>query len=424
MHAILTPVGSAGDVNPFVMIGRELCRRGHRVTLVAPDVFGPVAVKAGIEFASVGTAEEYDRVTTNPELWDPRRGLRDVLGEIAIRLRRGCAALEEPYRPRETLVVGHSLSIFARVFEETHHAPATTIHLAPSVFRSDFRQPALPFVPDFSGWPRWVKRTVWWIGDRIALDPLIAPALNAWRAELGLPPVSRVFKSWFHSPQRVIGLFPDWFAEPQSDWPPQLRVTGFVLSDQTCQVPDAGADDMLLEQFLLGGDSPVVFTPGSANRHATDFFRSAVDAIRSLGCRGLIVTPYRDHLPPSLPASIHHAGYASFATLFPRVRAVVHHGGVGTCAQALAAGVPQVVMPMGFDQPDNASRLARLKVGETIPPRRFTGGRVAAALERLLGGTEVVAACADCRDRIAATNATRSACDLIEEHFDRFNGLA
>jgi UDP:flavonoid glycosyltransferase YjiC (YdhE family) len=424
MHAILTPVGSSGDVNPFITIGRDLCRRGHRATLVAPDVFEQVARKAGIEFVSVGTAEEYDRITHDPHLWHPRRGLAVVIREITRWLRRGYAAIEQLHRPNETIVVGHSLSFFARVFEESHRVPATTIHLAPSVFRSDFRQPILPSAPDFTSWPRWAKRTVWWGIDRLAVDPLLAPALNAWRAELGLPPVSRVFRSWIHSPQRVIGLFPDWFGGPQPDWPSQVRLTGFVLSDDACQEPGAGSTDASLEHFLLSGDSPVVFTPGSANRQAVQFFREGMDAIARLGCRALLVTGYRDHVPPSLPASVHHASYASFAALFPRVKAVVHHGGVGTCAQALAAGVPQVVMPMGFDQPDNAARLTRLKVGETIPPRRFSGTRVAAALDRLLGQNEVAVECARCRDRIAEMKATRWACDLIEEQYDRFGACA
>ena len=65
------------------------------------------------------------------------------------------------------------------------------------------------------------------------LDPTVVPALNEWRRELGLPPVTRVFSDWIHSPQRVIGLFPDWFGNPQPDWPAAVRLTGFPLYDDS-----------------------------------------------------------------------------------------------------------------------------------------------------------------------------------------------
>ena len=153
MHAILTPVGSAGDVNPFVVVGRELRRRGHRATLVSPDVFAGVAGNAGIGFVSIGTAEEYEEATNNPDLWHPRRGPSVVFSLIARQLRRAYDAVDRIYDPTDAMLVGHSLSFFTRVFEEAHAAPAVTIQLSPSVFRSDFAQSALPSGQDLSDGP-------------------------------------------------------------------------------------------------------------------------------------------------------------------------------------------------------------------------------------------------------------------------------
>jgi rhamnosyltransferase subunit B len=417
MHVLLTPVGSAGDVNPFVIVGRELRRRGHRVTLIAPVVFAPVASNAGLDFVPLGTAEEFEQVTNDPDLWHPRRGLKVVLTQIARNLRRAYAILEKVYEPDQTMLLAGSLALAARTFDETHKVPMVTMHLAPSIFRSDFKQPAMPSGADISGWPRWIKRFLWWGLDGLAIDPLIAPALNAWRAELGLSPVSRIFKSWINSPQRVLGLFPDWFGEPQADWPAQLRLTGFVLSDESC-APDSREPG--LGQFLAKGAAPVVFTPGSANRQAASFFRAAIDATARLGRRALLVTSFREHLPALLPEHAHHLTYATFATLFPRAAAVVHHGGIGTTAQGLAAGVPQLIMPMGFDQPDNAARIIRLGVGVAIGPSRFTAERVAAALSRLLSSAAVGDACRRYRERVDGPLAARLAAELVEEQFRTF----
>jgi rhamnosyltransferase subunit B len=407
MHAILTPVGSAGDVLPFVVIGAELRRRGHRVSLLAPETFAHIVSKAGIEFVPVGTAEQFDAATNNPDLWHPRRGPAVVFKEVASHLRDGYAAVERIYEPGTTMLVGHSLSFFTRVFEETHPVPAVTVHLAPSVFRSDFSQSRLPFGLEITNWPRWAKRAFWWAADRFAIDPAIAPALNAWRAELGLAPVSRIFSAWLHSPQRVLGLFPEWFAPPQLDWPPELRLTGFLLSDHN------DAED----STVPAGERPIVFTPGSANRHAARFFATAVAATARIGRRAVLVTSYRDHLPRSLPDHVEHVSWASFPVLFARAAAVVHHGGIGTCAQALGAGVPQLLMPLGFDQPDNALRTSRLGVGEVLPPERFTPPRVAAALERLLSSADVAAACKRWRARVDAAEAVGRATDLIEDQY-------
>jgi rhamnosyltransferase subunit B len=419
MHAILTPVGSSGDINPFVVIGAELRRRGHRVTLVAIDAYAHLAARAGLEFVSVGTAEEFDQTTRDPDLWNARRGPAIVFGTIAKHLERGYAAIEQVYEPDRTILVGHSLSFPTRVFEEVHDVPAVTIHLSPSVFRSDFAQSALPSGQDLSAWPRWAKRTLWWGLDRFVIDPLIVPALNRWRARLGLPAISRVFKSWLHSPQRLIALFPDWFGDPQPDWPPQFRLVGFVLSDATC-APDPTRVEtraVALDEFLSAGAPPIVFTPGSANRHADQFFQAGIAAAAAIGRRALFVTPYRDQLPPVLPPHVQHVNYAPFDTLFANAAAVVHHGGIGTCAQAFAAGVPQLVMPLGFDQPDNATRLKKLGVGDFIPPGRFRARAVAAVLGRLLSDPQVPAACRSWQNRIDSTNSRRQACDLIEEQF-------
>jgi len=404
-------------VNPFVMIGRELRRRGHRVTLLSPDVFASSVRKAGLQFVSTGSADDFERVTQNPDLWDPRRGAAVVFGELLRHMRQPYALLEQLYEPGETIVVGHSLSLFTRVFEETHQVAAATIHLSPTVIRSDFEQPILPSGHDISQWPRWIKRVLWWGIDRFAVDRLLAPELNAWRAELGLPPVSRLFKSWVHSPQRVLALFPPWFAQPQSDWPAQLRLTGFVLSDDTCAPPAGSGDTDRLNRFLGDGAPPVVFAPGSANRHATAFFQTAIDATAALGRRALLVSPYREHLPSSLPAHVGHVPYASFSTLFPRAAAVVHHGGIGTSAQALAAGVPQLVMPMGFDQPDNAARLLRLDVARVVYPKKFTPPTVAAALDQVLSSDAIASACAFNRTRTRSDEALARSCDLLEECF-------
>jgi UDP:flavonoid glycosyltransferase YjiC (YdhE family) len=104
-----------------------------------------------------------------------------------------------------------------------------------------------------------------------------------------------------------------------------------------------------------------------------------------------------------------------FSALLPRAAALVHHGGIGTCAQGLAAGLPQVVMPMAYDQLDNGMRLARLGVGAVVRQRRFTPPRVAAALDGLLNSPAVQKRCRDKAASCDGPTALNAACDLLEE---------
>jgi UDP:flavonoid glycosyltransferase YjiC (YdhE family) len=169
-----------------------------------------------------------------------------------------------------------------------------------------------------------------------------------------------------------------------------------------------------LQRFLDAGSPPILFTPGSANQTAAPFFRAAVDASARLGRRALLLTRFPGHLPP-LPATAHHESFVPLTQVLPRCAALVSHGGIGTIAQGLLAGVPQLTMPMGFDQPDNATRLHRLGVGRWVVPSAFEGERVARVLSDLLGDPAVTERCRHWSTRLRSCNAIEETCDLLEQ---------
>jgi rhamnosyltransferase subunit B len=410
-HVILTPVGSSGDVHPFVGIGRALRARGHDVTLITAEPFRAVVEGAGIQFVPSHSSEDFERLAGDPDLWHPTRGVQLILRIAGEKLKADYERLADQVRPGQSVLVGHPLCFPARVYEDAHRIPAVSTALAPSMFRSDYRQPAHTPGRDYARAPRWIKRLAWWLADRIAVDPHIAPPLNRLRRELGLRPVSRIFASWLHSPQRIIGLFPDWFGPPQPDWPPQLRLTGFPLYDESDQQTLSPG----LDEFLAAGDPPILFTPGSANKLATEFFSAAVEASQQIGRRALLLTKYPEQISTPLPSTVRHEPYAPFSQLLPRCAAIVHHGGVGTCAQGLAAAIPQLVMPLAYDQPDNATRLWQLGVGRWLVPSQFKAARVARTLGELLDDPKVTASCRRRAEAVRAVDAVALTCDLIED---------
>ncbi len=411
MRVLLAPVGSHGDVHPIIGLGVGLQARGHAVTLIASEVFGGLAARHGFEFAPTMTRAEYEGMLANPDLWHPKRSAGVLFDETLLRkyLPVGYEHIRSRYAPGDTVLVAGPLSLPARIAHEKLGIPLATAHLAPIGIFSAVEPAVYPTIRMRSWWPGALKRFLFWLGERALIDPKVRPELNAFRATLGLPPVRRVLGKWIHSPQLVLGLFPEWFGHPP-DWPEQVRTTGFICYDQADGTPLAAE----VEQFLDAGDPPIVFSFGSAMRTGRKYFDAAVGACAALGKRGLLLAKKTDQIPPGLPATILQVDYAPFSAVFPRAAAVVHHGGIGTTAQALAAGVPQIIMPMSFDQPDNAARLRKLGVARTVPAAQFTGATLTAALRELFDDATVPGACAEWKRKMAEGDPLNEACELVE----------
>ena len=365
MQFVVSALGSAGDVHPFIAISQALRARGHRVQMIASPYFEARIRRAGIEFTPLGVPGDFERLLQRSELWHPRLGARFVLDELLNSLLDAFTATAAISQPRDTVLVGSSLSWGLRLVQEHSGLPAATVHLSPIFLWSATQPSVLPGGGDLSWLPVWALRALQSAAERLLIDRWVAPRLNRVRAGLGLAPVQRVLSRWMHSPDLVICAWPDWFAPPQPDWPTQTRTSGFPLFHESSHDGVDGLDPSL-EAFLAAGPAPIGITPGSAMAHGAAFFANAIAACASLGQRALLISPFRDQLPAILPAGAMHVHYAPFSALLPRLRALVHHGGIGTSAQALAAGIPQLVVPFAHDQFDNAARLCRLGVAVSL----------------------------------------------------------
>jgi rhamnosyltransferase subunit B len=260
-------------------------------------------------------------------------------------------------------------------------------------------------------WPHWLIRGYYRFLDMVFMDRLLAPETNRVRADVGLPPIKSLFGDWMHSPQKVLCLFPDWFAPPQPDWPPNTELVGFIRYDgaeKSTMPPE-------LEEFLQAGEPPIIFTPGTAMQHGRSFFTASVQAAQLLGKRALLLSRHRDHIPTDLPDTIRYFEYVPFSQVLPRAAALVYHGGIGTLAQAMAAGIPHLVMPLSHDQPDNARLIERLGVGTSLLPKNYTATAVVEKLDYLLKETAVQATCQELASRIDFEQSLRKACEVIEQ---------
>ena len=433
---IISAIGSYGDVYPMVGLGAALGRRGHVVKLITNPYFADHVAAAGLELLPIGTRENYVELTQHPDLWRPIRGPKLIMKHATVRFLRPIYDLIRAHHvPGETVIGAHALDLGSRVAAEKLGAPVAAVVFAPALIWSLHDSPRIKGAVSGPRVPRWLKLLQYWASDRLFVLPLVGAELNGLRRELGLSPVRRVFGKFMYQCDMLLGLFPDWFGPPQPDWPANARLVGFPLWDapgsiSAGSVPISagsvpifcsekmGTDPFArndLEEFLSADSPPIAFSPGSANREAQPFFAAAVDACQRLGRRGILLTKYADQLPPNLPPSVRHFGFVPMSRLLPHTAALVHHGGVGSCAQAFAAGVPQLVRPMSYDQFDNSRRVVRLGVGEEISVRQTDGAAIAAAIDRLLASPEVAAKCRDYAARCNGPAALEAACDALEE---------
>ncbi|MBI5280597.1 MAG: glycosyltransferase family 1 protein [Candidatus Solibacter usitatus] len=417
LNVMVVSFGGPGDVLPLAAIGAALARRGHRVTLISNPHFESDARRMGLEFEGFGSAGRlasamhgggHERssggwVRRGLDRW--RRRSRGPLGSM----RWLYGYIEGSNIAGQTVLVARGNAYGARLAQERLGIPLATVHLQPAAIHSEYDAPGLP-VPGGSGrLPRLCRRLAWKAIDGWA-DHLLAPEMNEFRRELGLSPARRISSAWSHSPELVLGMFPDWFARPQPDWPSATRLVGFPLFDGS-GLRDTPAE---LEPFLAGGTPPVVFTTGSFHPNGGPFFQTALGICRRLGVRGVLLCPAAGCVPANLPQGVLHLPYAPLSAVLGKAAALVHHGGIGTTGLALAAGVPQLVAPFNDDQFDNARRVERLGAGVRLNRPGFHVDEAARMLRALLHSSGRTGACRALAARMQGADACVEAACHIE----------
>jgi len=384
---VLATFGSLGDLHPYLGLALALKRAGHAPLIVSADVHRQAVEIEGIEFAPMrpGVAQLGDIGQIVRRLLHPVTGPRYLIRDMLMPyLRESYADLDRACTGADLLLT-HPLAFAGPLIAEKRRLRWASSVLAPLSLMSAIDPPQFPSAP-WLGWARGLG-----IGPYRALFGAIKRIAGGWekplaglRAELGLP-APRGFAQFEgqYSPALNLALFSRVLAEPQADWPQNTVLCGFARYDGA---PLAASIRAGLDAFLAAGTAPIVFTLGSSVAlHASDFFVVAADAAQRLGRRAILITGQDPAAFPGLPATIRAFRYLPYSVAFPHAAVTVHQGGIGTLAQALAAGRPQLIAPAAFDQPDNARRAARAGVARVLPFRSIRLGNMVEQLDALLG---------------------------------------
>lgn len=386
MRVLLTALGTAGDSHPVLRLAGRLAERGHQATMIGSGFFQAFADELGVPLVDVLSHDEYLARQHQRTVLKGRPRLDAMVSFLMQDMRRVHAALAAELATEPAVVAAQNLQFGARVLRDEQPFPLATVHVETMLLSCRYDS-ASPWPGSSRRLKPWLNRLAGWLGDRA-----LAKSLNEFRGTRGLPPMRDVL-NWWNSPDLVIGLFPDWFGPRAEDVPGNARVVGFPLSAS----PDF-PHRAQVEAFLAAGPAPVAFGQTTSLHDVGKYFDVSAEAARQAGYRAILLGNVGGD------PSRFGAGAAAFESvphdwLLPRCAALVHHGGIGTAAAALQAGIPQLVVPQISDQGDNSRRLAKLGVARVRDPKRYSVANVADDLRRLLDDRLLAARCRELAGR-------------------------
>ncbi len=411
MRILIATIGSLGDLHPCLALALELKRRGHLVTIAATSHYQDSIQMLGIGFRRM--RPDWD--PTDPELIrqceDIKKGPEVLYRNLVLpELRNTYDDLLSAAADADLLLAGE-LVYAAPLVSEKLKLPWVSIILFPLSFFSSFDPSVAVNAPSLIHLRKLgpsVYRAVLNLG-RFAIRHWSKP-VRKLRIEEGLrPECDPLFRDKF-SPYLVLALFSRQLAEPQPDWPPHTVQPGFVRFERGRQ--DTGTASTIAS-FLASGDAPLVFTQGSTAVHnAGDFYQISALAAKRLGRRAILIGGSAGNLSDS--PDFLELSYADYSQVFTHAAVNVHQGGAGTTGDAMRSGRPMLIVPYGWDQPDNAARVERLGLGLHIARLKYTVDTAATALKLLLENRQFEARAVEVGRQVSAENGITSACDAIE----------
>ena len=403
MKILMSTIGTRGDVQPLVALGVELQALSHSVVLCVAPNFKEWVESFGFTCYPIGPdlKQFMNRPAPAKQARSrPTKALRRQLAEGTIR--EQFRVLTEASNGCDLLVGGGALQLALRSIGEARQIPYVYVAYCPASLPS----PAHPPLKMLSSYPQWfpgVVNNALWRSDARSWNKLFRATLNEERAKLGLAPVAEV-QSYVLTNRPWVAADPLLAPPPQST---DMRITStgaWFAKDNTALPGD-------LEQFLGSGETPIYLGFGSM-RAAQDTGPMLVEAARRLGRRSILSQGWAGLGSSVLGADCLVVGDVSHEKLFPRVAAVVHHGGAGTTHATARAGRPHVIVPHNYDQFYWGYRVEKLGVGiSTVRRERVTVASLASALERCLR-PEVAARASSLAGRITRDGAYKAAREL------------
>ncbi|MBI5297270.1 MAG: glycosyltransferase family 1 protein [Chloroflexi bacterium] len=413
MRILIIAPGSRGDVQPYIALGKGLQNAGHSIRLVSHGNFEALVASYGLEFWSFGN--DVKDAVENSEM----RALTEKGNFLLLMAKMAKEAQREALRFAEGgLLAAQGMDIvlsgiggvfIGTAIAEKLDIPLVQAYVFPFTPTREFSSVLTPKLPAFlNRFSHQLTRQLMWQGFRSA-DTI------ARKKVLNLPSAPLLGSYDSKSTQNMpvlYGFSPSVIPAP-TDWDDNTHITGywFVEEAEDWQPPVALLD------FLQSGPPPVYIGFGSmSSQNPEQTADLVIQALASTGQRAVLLSGWSGLQRTNIPDSIFMIDAIPHSWLFPRMSAVIHHGGASTTAAGLKAGVPSVIIPFFGDQPFWGQRIADLGVGpKPIPRKKLTAERLANAIREVVTNEDMRQRAAKLGKQIQAENGIKSAVKIFSK---------
>jgi UDP:flavonoid glycosyltransferase YjiC (YdhE family) len=380
MKITLFAAGSRGDIQPCVVLSRALQQAGYRVRLAAPEDFAGFIQKYNVDFYPLcGDVQQIMAGDTGRKFMEtggnhPIKSIGAVRKMIAPVIMSMAKDAYDACRDADALICLGVFSAFGQSISAALGIPIVNLEPTPLLPTRAFPAPSWPIQRDLGRWHNYVSgvamlRVVWlWY----------RPFVNEFRQQLGLS--AYTFARFYHALRStpMLSAYSSSLIPHPADWPDIAHVAGYFFLDDQAEWQPAPE----LQAFLDAGSPPVYIGFGSmAGRNPEQLAGIVLDALAQSGQRGILLTGWGGLRTERVPDNVFVLDAAPHSWLFPRMAAVAHHGGAGTTAEGLRAGVPTIIVPFILDQPFWGARIQALGLGpDPIPRKKLTADRLADAI--------------------------------------------
>ena len=413
MRIVIIAPGSRGDVQPYIALGKGLQNAGHYIRLVSHSNFETLVTSYGLEFWSFGN--DVKDAVENSEMREltEKGNFLLLMAKMAKEAEREALRFAEggllASQGMDVVLAGIGGLFIGTAIAEKLHMPFVQAYVFPFTPTKDFSSVLTPKLPTvFNRLSHHLARQLMWQGFRSADGIARKEALNIPSAPFLGPYDSR---STNNMPV-LYGFSPSVISTP-SDWNGNTHITGYWFIDETndWQPPVALLD------FLKSGPPPLYIGFGSmSNRNPEQTADLVIQALAMTNQRAILLSGWSGLQKTNVPDSILMVDSIPHSWLFPRVSAVIHHGGASTVAAGLRAGVPSIIIPFFGDQPFWGQRIADLGVGtKPIPRKKLTAEKLANAIREVVTNQEMRQRAERLGKQIQSENGIKSAVEIFNK---------